>query len=86
VAACQWFRVVAFVSLTLIVFVGGILFCVRAASAMFIVNFICGWTDIDASHRLFKAGYISHSESIRKFCTGIDTTGVSTACMITLHA
>ena len=28
------------------VFVGGILFCVfRAASAMFIVNLICGWRD-----------------------------------------
>jgi len=45
------------------VFVGGILFCVfEAASAMFIVNLICGWmdrwTDIEASHRFYKARYI----------------------------
>jgi hypothetical protein len=76
VVACQWHQVVAFVSLTLIVFVGGILFYVfRAASAMFIVNLICGWMDIEASHRFFNTGYISHSESTRKFCMDIGTTG-----------
>jgi hypothetical protein len=55
-----------------IVFVAGILFCVFiSASAMLIVNFMCGTMDVEASHRFHTAGYIPHSESTRKFHTEI---------------